>query len=391
MADGDFEATTADTTAALNGSFFNAVGDFEATTADTTALFTGEFVDARHVTMTGGAATTQDTSWVYNVRAHVSAAAIQQLHYNPQVDNLLSAMTSTTALGNFAQEALLSATADIIADTRSLALLWLRARAVGAPELFILRTAELVLDGLAGLVGKQAFSEALIAAATADDELQQVLVTQILDQAAAELSPQLVLQIGVNETLAATAGDETQVHAHLRVAIMEHAGAWVTFKLSDEVVAGWVMNVEGERPLSQYDGFDFNSYARIGDTYWAAGDEGLFALGGGTDAGAPIDAHVTTMMLDFDSTRQKRVVAAYLGYTSEGRVVLKVRAVDDGRLVEHWYEAREDSPEVPQEGYMPLGRGLKSRYWQFTLANENGADFEVDRLELWPIILNRRV
>jgi hypothetical protein len=37
-----------------------------------------------------------------------------------------------------------------------------------------------------------------------------------------------------------------------------------------------------------------------------------------------------------------------------------------------------------------MGRGVKSRYWQFTISNVDGADFEIDELVLLPIILKRR-
>jgi hypothetical protein len=37
------------------------------------------------------------------------------------------------------------------------------------------------------------------------------------------------------------------------------------------------------------------------------------------------------------------------------------------------------------------GKGLESRYFQMELANVNGADFEIDRLDLVPINLSRMI
>lgn len=217
------------------------------------------------------------------------------------------------------------------------------------------------------------------------------LGVEVLDQLAAEVLQENILVIGVEEKLTVEASDSMKATGRYRASVKDIAGAWVVFKLSDEVVTGWVMNLEGEQPFSQYENYQFNSFARIGDSYLAATDEGLYVLDGDSDEGEQIDAHVTTMMLDFGTSKQKRVVSAYLGYTSNGKMVLKVRSVDDGLLVENWYEANEKQAEAPVDGYASLGRGMKSRYWQFSLANDAGAEFEVDQLELYPLILSRRV
>ena len=72
--------------------------------------------------------------------------------------------------------------------------------------------------------------------------------------------------------------------------------------------------------------------------------------------------------------------------------MLKVRSVSDGELSENWYKATQNKvSEAPEGSYMPVGQGLKSRYWQFELTNVDGGDFEIDQVELHPLILNRRV
>jgi len=81
----------------------------------------------------------------------------------------------------------------------------------------------------------------------------------------------------------------------------------------------------------------------------------------------------------------------YIGYTSTGRLMLKVRTVSGGELKEQWYEAQELQAQAPREQMLRIGRGLRSRYWQFELVNVDGADFEIDNLELHPVYLNRRV
>lgn len=214
---------------------------------------------------------------------------------------------------------------------------------------------------------------------------------QVADAATAADTTDATLHVAVVLADTAAVEDASTVLAHLLADIQDYADAWVSFKFADESYTGWVMNAEGERPLSEYQGFNFNSFAEIGGRYYGAADDGLYLLEGADDAGAPIDASIKTMVIDFGSAQQKRVRAAYLGYTASGKLLLKVRAVDGGELKEYWYEAQDLSAQAPREQMVRIGRGLKSRYWQFELANVDGADFELDALELYPVVLNRRV
>jgi hypothetical protein len=214
---------------------------------------------------------------------------------------------------------------------------------------------------------------------------------QALDElhGALETSATLHLTVALLDTEHVT--DATQTLASLFAEVSDDLTPYVMLRLGDEEYTGWAMNVEGDQPLSEYSNYPFNSMARIGNQYYGAGDEGLYTLDGDTDAGEPIDAALRTMMIDFGSPRQKRVRSAYLGYTASGTLLLRVRSVDDGTLKEQWYEAQELQAQAPRESMIRVGRGLRSRYWQFELVNVDGADFEIDKMELHPVYLNRRV
>jgi hypothetical protein len=145
-------------------------------------------------------------------------------------------------------------------------------------------------------------------------------------------------------------------------------------------------------PISEYDNFTFNSMTQFKDKFYGTTDAGLYMMGADTDDSAPITAELSSLMLDLGSSRMKRIRSAYLGYTASNQLVLKVRAVSDGQLSEHWYKARPVAiADAPREGYVRVGQGLRSRYWQFELTNVGGGDFEIDQLELYPLFLNRRV
>ena len=248
-----------------------------------------------------------------------------------------------------------------------------------------------LLQGLSTISGVDA--AAVYSSATVLDTLQDRLLrfAEVLDVHEAIATAQGNFHLTIALTDPVTASDSISSLAHFRQNLHDVAFAHLLLRLGDEEYVGWVMNTEGRKPISEYKNFNFNAIAKVGGTYYATGDSGLYALGGDTDEGELIEASLTTMMLDFGSPVQKRVHAAYLGYTSDGRMVLKVRAEDQGHVIEHWYEAVAMVGDAAQTQMVRLGRGLRSRYWQFELVNADGADFEVQMLEVHPVFLNRRV
>ena len=224
-----------------------------------------------------------------------------------------------------------------------------------------------------------------------DEELALRLIAIEAETLLAEVQALPAFGLSVRETLTVDAADTVQGAGHYLAAPMLEAGAQVVFRLGDEVLLAWVMNTDGQRPLSEYTNYDFNSFCRVGDTFFAASDKGIFTLGGPDDAGEEIAAMVRTMVMDFGTGRQKRVKSAYLGYTAARELVLKVRSVEDGQMMEQLFAARPMGADAPDTVRMEVGLGMRSRYWQFELVNVDGADFEVDTLELYPLTLGRRV
>lgn len=201
---------------------------------------------------------------------------------------------------------------------------------------------------------------------------------------------QSALTIVVNEEVGMDITDDQELLAHYMANMNDALGIWAGFKLGDEAFTGWVMNAEGSNPISEYTNYPFNSFCELGGQYYGASENGLYLLEGPDDVGTAIDASVLSRMIDFNSTKMKRVPTAYVGYTTDGNMVLRVRAVSGGELREHWFTATHRNAEAPREQVIQLGRGIRSRYWQFELANVDGADFELDKLELYPVFLNRR-
>jgi hypothetical protein len=176
--------------------------------------------------------------------------------------------------------------------------------------------------------------------------------------------------------------------------ITAHAQSDLAFEvvlvINGEMYVGWVLNAETNAP-SQYTNYSFDSMCELGGRYYGVNSSGLFLLDGDDDDGAPIEASILTGQLDFGIPELKRVEEAYIGYSASGNLVLKLIVSQSGTRTEYWYEANNLTPGEPTETKVTPGKGMRSRYFQFELTNKNGADFEIDRIDLVPIALSRRI
>lgn len=149
----------------------------------------------------------------------------------------------------------------------------------------------------------------------------------------------------------------------------------------------WCMNVEAPA-LTNYTNFSFHSLAQLGNVYLGANATGFYALAGADDVGTAISATLRFGFTDFESPQLKRVPAVYLSGRFNGKVNLLVKA--DGEGTEFSYPL--DAIETNLENHLiKVGRGIRSRYWQFGLTNVLGSDFELDVFDIAEQILSRRV
>jgi len=146
---------------------------------------------------------------------------------------------------------------------------------------------------------------------------------------------------------------------------------------------GWAYNLNTGAPAF-YEGFNFNSFAKVGDRYFGANAAGIFVLSGDADDTAPINALVAT------GTRGDkgiyRAEAVYAGARSDAPMRLTCRV--EG--TEHTYTFRSAPGNMAPTRVTP-GKGLRGRYWQFEVSNQDGADFEIDSLEVLPAAATRKL
>jgi hypothetical protein len=150
----------------------------------------------------------------------------------------------------------------------------------------------------------------------------------------------------------------------------------------------WVLNTR-KGALTEYDNFEFNSYAVFNGKVIAVGPAGLVELGlQNDDAGTPIDATVTLGEESFASSLHKRVPRIYLGHAATGDLQFSTITVEGGTRT---YALDWNGLHGTQQRRIPVGKGPRSRFWSFSVSNVDGADFELNDVIVQTTKLRRRV
>lgn len=196
--------------------------------------------------------------------------------------------------------------------------------------------------------------------------------------AASVVSFDLGLQLGMSWEVSSVSTVDLQLGMRLGLQFSVSAGG-------DDGTEVWVLNVKSGGS-TRYTNYPFNSFARIGDQFYGAGQGGLYLLDGPDDAGAEIEAVIDLGRLDFGGSQKKTVAQCYVGMSGEAPLLLSV----DAEGAHFVYPTRSYSEHLQQQR-VTLGKGLKTNYVGLQLMNQAGADFEVDGVELHVADLTRRI
>lgn len=151
----------------------------------------------------------------------------------------------------------------------------------------------------------------------------------------------------------------------------------------------WTLNLRNNA-LTEYTGFEFNSYAQFNGVVIAADETGLYELDGANDKGSAantITGYLKTGKSDFESSFSKRVPRAYVSGKFNGDI--EFHTIVEGEA-QRKYLLQHDEITTLKQRRVPIGRGPKSRYWQFAFTNRAGADFEVASIIVVPERTKRR-
>ena len=190
---------------------------------------------------------------------------------------------------------------------------------------------------------------------------------------------------GVANT-AASAATDAVLSAVLLASMDTHATAGADVPVYDQPGDVWVVSLAEQRATSTFENYAFNSFGVLGGRVFGAKSDGVFLLEGDNDDGTPIRASMSYGKQDFNTKTSKRMISAYVGASSTGKLYLKITV--EGK--EYIYAARDSSPEIQQQRF-DVGRGLAGNYFTFELFNKNGADFEIDSATFVAADFKRRV
>lgn len=195
-------------------------------------------------------------------------------------------------------------------------------------------------------------------------------------------------QVNASMVSEADASDTMLTAFELQALLYSYASATSIDTQSQADGEVWVVNLESNAS-TRYDNFTFNSFAKIGDTYYGAREGGIYALDTvDADAGAPIQALVNLGRQDFGSSMLKRMESTYMAVSSYGTMYLRVTD-HDGQA--YTYAARRNTSKLEQQR-VDVGRGIEANFLTFELLNGSGGeDFELSGLEFMAVNLTRRI
>lgn len=189
---------------------------------------------------------------------------------------------------------------------------------------------------------------------------------------------------------AATIADDPAAMLRAFSDLADGAVLYCTLRIGGSDYQGWVTNTD-LRAVTEFRNVPFDSFAILNGRTYAAGEGGIFELGGDTDNGQPIDAWFRPFLTNFGTQKMKGVTDIWIGTAATGMYV-KIHTKDPatGQMTEDIYPVQHVHGDGTDKCRVKVGRGLTSNLWTLTVANVDGAAFEVDSIEWKLLVLDRR-
>jgi len=142
----------------------------------------------------------------------------------------------------------------------------------------------------------------------------------------------------------------------------------------------------GGNEVTRYTAFPFSRVVRWRGRYVGMAADGLYFLGGDTDAGQPIAWHLHTGTTDFGSAQRKAWISCYVGGRMPpcSRFVLAV-----GEKCQERYPYDTPRGSTAQNYRQKFGRGMDARYYALELSGRGA--LTIDDLEAEVVNKTRRI
>ena len=179
-----------------------------------------------------------------------------------------------------------------------------------------------------------------------------------------------------------TLDDDQIVQAVYHGTLFEGVRFFVDYQEPGGGVTTWAMNAR-TGAISEYQNYDFNSFAASADSYLAASSDGLYELVGESDGDDPIIAAIRNGIMELTGSHLTGLKCAYLAVRGKGDFYLKLEG--GGRSTV--YKVTAESLKTAR---INIGKGWRARYLTWELIS-TGQDFDLTGLEFLPITSTRRV
>ena len=195
--------------------------------------------------------------------------------------------------------------------------------------------------------------------------------SSLTDTVAFDDTPSLTLILTV------TVADDIELNdtpaQQLLFSVIMQEGLQFSTLFTSPVVTSWAMNVRNAA-VTQYSNFQYNSFAKMGERYLGANDQGLWWMDGTLDGIRPVNSRITTGILQPNGNKLAGVQYAYLGMRGTGQFTV---TVTDEAGSSYNYTLNAVDMETSR---VVFGRGFRTRYFTFSLES-NGQDFDLDNIE----------
>ena len=151
---------------------------------------------------------------------------------------------------------------------------------------------------------------------------------------------------------------------------------------------GLRLNFQGRAP-TQYIGYDFDSMVLAGNKPIAIDENGVYeVLTGDTDNGVNIDAHLDLPETNLKTSYNKRLRSLFLGCRADGDLFI---SISDDEENEKTYQVSPTKVGKQHTSKVNCGRKWhKGCYYSIRIGNIGGAYFDIDYMQILPIMLPRR-
>jgi hypothetical protein len=187
----------------------------------------------------------------------------------------------------------------------------------------------------------------------------------------------------------ALASDTPLLQGAYQVTLSDLVIAGETWTLSGDSTA-WAVNTRTQA-VTEYRGFNYNSFATIGRKYIAADANGIYELNGPSDDGVKVIASLTGGYLEPNGGKFAGLKGVYVGVTGQGEGSTPdwLLKLDTGDGREFSYQT-SSNPGLMSTKFR-IGKGLKSRFMGWHVETVDGQDFSFNSIEFIPSMSGRRV